>query len=1048
MTVRTTWLRSGWLVPALLCGQAVLCGPATAHGEVDFQRDVLPILAEHCFRCHGADEAKRESGLRLDRRDGALQGGDSGEAALIPGKTDAGTIIARITSRDPDVIMPPPREKKPLSATQVETLTRWIAEGAKYKQHWAFTPPAKASLPDAAGHPVDALVRARLKQDALDLSPPADAPTLCRRLFLDLVGLPPSPQDVDSFVAAAGSDGKNLPAAIESLADKLLAGERYGERWARVWLDVARYSDSNGFEKDLPREQWAWRDWVIKAINDDMPYDRFLIEQFAGDLLPGASQEQIVATGFLRNGMINEEGAIVPEQFRLEGLFDRMDCLGKAALGLTLQCAQCHTHKFDPIAHTEYYGLFAFLNDTHEAQSWVYAADQRAEIGRIEKGLRDIDDRLKAARPQWQDELAAWEASVLRSQAAFAWKVMTPTQMTSRSGLNHPTRLPDDSVLTLGHPSVNSEIDIVGEPELNGATGLRLEALKHGDLPFGGPGYSKLGTWAVTELEVHTRKPDDKDWVKVTLTNATADFAEPDHRIEEMWARANDPGRNRSVGPVAYMIDGNNQTGFRADRGPGRRNSESVAVVRFESPLSMPAGTKLRVMLRTDHGGDESARVNVMLGRLRLSLTTAPEPAAAPVAYAAILAMNTPAAERTPLQQETVFNAWRAATPEAKPFHDEAEALWKKYPTAGTSVLHLSRTQGVLRRPTHLLDRGTWDRPKQAVEPHVPAVLHPFPADAGADRLAFARWIADRRSPLTARVAVNRVWQNLFGQGLVETSEDFGTRAPMPEHLPVLDWLAVDFMEHGWSQKRLLRTIVSSETWRQSSKASPRLLEVDPKNRLLARAPRFRADAEVVRDIALTASGLIHHQVGGPSVFPPVPQSVLDYNFSKPTYWKPAEDAQRYRRSLYMFRKRSMPDPVLNAFDAPNGDFACARRPRSNTPLAALTSLNETVFVEAAQALAIRVLNEGGPTEADRIDHAFRLCAGRRAKPEEAKAIQAELAAAMERLQKKELRANDIAFSTLTKPATLPADATPNEIAAWTLVARVLLNVDETLTRQ
>ena len=1021
----------------------------------DFRKDILPILNEHCSQCHGSDANTRTGGLRVDVRDSVLKGGDSGEAAIVPGKADASPLIARITSTDPATLMPPPSHKKPLSPAQIATLKQWINEGAKYETHWAFIPPVKADLqplnpqPSTLNpNPIDILVRAKLREHKLELSPTANPTTLARRLHLDLIGLPPSPQEIDAFVAAAGPDGKNLSKAIEDLTAKLLASERYGERWARVWLDVARYSDSNGFEKDLPREQWAWRDWVIKAYNSDMPYDQFLVEQLAGDLLPNATQDQIVATGFFRNGMINEEGAIVPEQFRLEGLFDRMDCLGKAALGLTLQCAQCHTHKFDPLTHTEYYGLFAFLNDTHEAQSWVYTADQQKQIADIQKGLQSINDRIKAARPKWQEEIAAWETSVVQSQAAFDWKVVPATSRTSRSGLNHPTRLPDESVLTLGHPSVNSEIDVISEPELNGATGLRLEALKHGDLPFGGPGFSKLGTWAITELEVHTKKPDDKDWVKVNLKNATTDFAEPDHRIEEMWARVNDPGRNRSVGPVAYMIDGNNQTGYRADRGEGRRNSESVAVVQFETPLTMPAGTKLRVMLRTDHGGDESARVNVQLGRFRLSLTTAANPVAAPVAYAAVLAMQTPATERTPAQLEAIFNAWRAATPELKALHDEAEALWKKYPAATTSVLHLSQPQGILHRTTHLLDRGTWDRPKQEVAPRAPAVLHPFPAEASKDRLAFARWVADKRSPLTARVAVNRVWQSLFGQGLVETSEDFGTRTPLPEHLALLDWLSVDFMEHGWSQKHLLRTIVSSEVYRQSSRTTPELLEKDPKNRLLARAPRFRVEAEILRDIALTASGLIHHQTGGPSIFPPVPQSVLEYNFSRPTYWKPAEDAQRYRRSLYVFRKRSMPDPVMNAFDAPNADFACARRVRSNTPLAALTSLNETVFVESAQALALRVLNEGGDTDPARITHGFRLCTGRTPTVEESQAIAALLAGNRDRLKKKELKANDIAFNPLTRTSALPDDATPNEIAAWTLLARVLLNLDETLTRQ
>jgi hypothetical protein len=430
-----------------------------------------------------------------------------------------------------------------------------------------------------------------------------------------------------------------------------------------------------------------------------------------------------------------------------------------------------------------------------------------------------------------------------------------------------------------------------------------------------------------------------------------------------------------------------------------------------------------------------------------LSVTKAAAPHASSIDYAAVLAMTVPSDRRTTAQEAAVFTAWRKTRADCKKFNDEIETAWKTYPKAETSVLCLAAPEPQLGRHTNLLDRGVWDRPKQEVKPHTPKSLHAAAAKAPPTRLTLARWIADKRSPLTARVAVNRVWQNLFGAGLVETSEDFGTRAPEPEYLEILDWLAVDFMEHGWSQKQLLRTIVASATYRQASTATAALVRRDPQNRLLARGPRFRVDAEVVRDITLAASGLLHQHVGGASVFPPVPESVLEYNYFKPTYWQPPTDAQRYRRSLYLFRKRSMPDPVMTAFDAPNGDFACARRPRSNTPLSALTGLNETIFVEAAQALALRVLNEAPRDDAERVRYAFRLCTGRAPHDTEQNAITAQLATQQRRLRAGELKANEIAFSAMTKLADLPPDATPNDVAAWTLVARVLLNLDETITK-
>jgi hypothetical protein len=1045
--VRSSLVR---ITAGLLLATLLLCLPGSlaAGTKLDYARDVRPILAEHCFQCHGTDSAKREAGLRLDLRDSATAELESGSTAIVPGKPKGSELVSRIHADDPDTLMPPPAAKSPLDAHEIATLERWIAEGAPYSGHWAFAAPVKAPLPALSAtaprvqQPLDAYVLDRLQREKLLPAPRAALETLCRRIHLDLVGLPPEPREVREFVAAAKD---NCDAAVAALVDRLLASPRYGERWARVWLDVARYADSNGFEKDLARDQWAWRDWVIDALNRDQPYDQFLIEQIAGDLIPGATQEQIVATGFLRNGMVNEEGAIVPEQFRMEGVFDRMDCLGKAVLGLSIQCAQCHSHKFDPITQDEYYGLFAFLNDTSEAQSWVYTPEQQAKITKLKNTIRAIEKQAKASRPKWQEELAAWEAEVRRKQ--IEWKPLAACELGSTSGLNHPTQEADLSIMTLGHPTTKGDIFIIADSNFAGVTGLRLEALCDGDLPFRGPGRSRYGTWAITEMVVTTLKPKAKKWEPLKLVRATADFSEPAGQIEEEWNATFDPQRKRTRGPVEFLIDGSNLTAWRADRGLGRRNQEGVAVVQFEKPLDLPAGTQLKIPLRYEHGDTSNGRGNVMLGRCRVSTTKAPAPAAAPIDYAAILAIQTPAKKRTPAEQDAIFSDWLRTRKDCEKFVNQIEKQWLEYPPAKTSVLNLAARDASSARETHLLDRGTWDQPKQVVAPHVPAALHAWPAGAKPDRLSLARWLVDRRSPLTARVAVNRIWQTLFGIGLVETAEDFGTRAPEPEYLEILDWLAVDFMKHGWSQKHLVRTILTSATYQQSSRVAPALLQRDPRNQLLARGPRFRVDAETLRDIVLATSGLLHEQRGGPSVFPPVPQSVLEYNYFKPDYWQPPTDAQRYRRSLYVFRKRSMPDPVMSVFDAPNGDFSCARRVRSNTPLAALTSLNETIFVEAAQSLALRVLREGGSSEAERVSLAFQLCTNREPSPAERDAILAQLTSDLRRLRSKELKASAVAFSPLTKLDDLPADATPNDMAAWTLLARVLLNLDETITK-
>ncbi len=1009
-------LLAGFLgVCVLIQGMTIHSGLARAETPVDYVRDVQPILAEHCMHCHGIDEESRQSGLRLDLQESAFAGGDTGEPAIVPGKPDEGTFIGRITSDDEGELMPPPDQHKPLSASQIETLKVWIAQGANYASHWAFVPPKKAELVVNEGeNPIDVLVRNKLALVGLSPSPPEDVARLCRRIYLDVVGLPPSIEELEAF----HRDG------LHATLERLLQSERYGEKWARHWLDAARYSDTNGYEKDLQRDQWIWRDWVIKSLNQNMPYDQFIVEQIAGDLLPEATQDQLIATGFLRNSMLNEEGAIVAEQFRMFEMFDRVDCVGKAVLGLTTQCAQCHSHKFDPLSHEEYYGMFAYLNNVYEAQSWVYNSEQQTKLNEIKAGLTAIDERIKAERQMWPQELAAFATQLAAAQSD--WKPLRFHQLETISGLNHPVQLDDLSILMLGHTS--NDVFYVAKTELQGATGLRLEALPHRDLPFAGPGRNRVGGWNVQELEVLIKRPGNADWEKQKLVNASADFSEPDQKQED---------GKKANGPVAYLIDGTDDTSWRADRGLGRRNQASVAVVQFEKPLDCPPESEIKVVMRM---GD-------MLGCCRVSLTNSPSPSSSVVDYGAVLAAQAEEQSRTAEQHAALFAAWRKSIPELQAANDEAEKLWQQYPAAMTSVLHLANRAPEQSRVTTMLDRGEWDRPEEQVAPHVPSAFHPLDEAVPNDRLAFARWLVDDRSPLASRVAVNRVWQVIFGEGLVETSEDFGTRAPVPEHRELLDWLAVDFVEHGWDQKRLIQQILESQTYQQSSNASQEQIDRDPKNRWLARGPRFRADAEVVRDIALAVAGLIHHKVGGPGVIPPVPQNVLDYNYTYPSYWTPATAPERYRRTVYGFRKRSMPDPVMSSFDAPNADFSCARRVRSNTPLAALTGLNETIFVEAAQAFALRILKEGGADDRTRATFAFRTCTSRSPSAAELDEMDKLLAEQRHRIADGWLNPREIVTGDPARLPSLPNGTTPQDAAAWTLVARVLLNLDETISK-
>jgi dsRNA-specific ribonuclease len=1016
-------------------------GSLVAADAVDFQRDVRPLLADNCFKCHGPDAGSRKAKLRLDVRDYALKGGRSKEPAIVPGKPEASELVRRIESSDETEVMPPPKSGKKLTLQQVALLRRWIAAGAPYQQHWAFVPPVRPPLPkvrDANGvrTPIDAFILARLEREGLRPSPEAGRETLLRRLALDLTGLPPTPEEIDAFLKDTS------PRAYERAVERLLASPHYGERWARWWLDAARYADSDGFEKDKPRSVWPYRDWVVKAFNRDLPYDQFIIEQIAGDLLPNATQDQLVATGFLRNSMINEEGGIDPEQFRMEAMFDRMDALGKSVLGLTIQCAQCHDHKYDPITREDYYRLFAYLNDTHEASVAVYSEEEQRKRQALFCGIRAIEEELKQRTPDWPQRMAQWEARAGNDQPEWDVVRVRNAGDNSQRYLYHE----DGSLTAWGYAPTKWTSQFTGATDRKRITAIRLEVLTDPNLPLGGPGRSPLGLFALSEITVEVADPKTPDKrTRVKLASATADFANAEKPLEPMFDDRS--GKKRVTGPVTFAIDGKDETAWGIDAGPGRRNVDRKAVFVLEKPLEMPNGALLTFHLKQMHGGwNSDDNQNNNLGRFRFAVTSADHPIADPLPRDVRNILAIPADRRTPDQVAAVFSYWRTTVPEWKEADERIEALWKQHPVGASQLTLAAREKP---RTTYLLQRGDFLKPERPVAPGVPVALHPLPADAAPNRLGLAKWLVARNAPTTARAIVNRVWQAYFGTGLVATSEDFGIQGEPPSHPELLDWLAVEFMDGGWSFKHLHRLIVTSSTYRQSAKVTPELWRRDPANRLLARGPRFRVEGEVVRDIALTASGLLNPKLGGPPVHPPAP----DFLFKPPASYGPKtwiEDKgeNRYRRALYTFRFRSVPYPVLTNFDTPNGDASCVRRVRSNTPLQALTTLNETLFLECARGLAQKTLAEGGASDCDRIVYAFRRCTGRKPTDRERDVLLAFLEKQTKKFSAADARPWELAANDPSHPPALPQGTQPAQAAAWTALARLLLNLDETITKE
>jgi uncharacterized protein DUF1553/uncharacterized protein DUF1549/cytochrome c len=1016
--------------------------------------EVRAIFEKSCYACHG--EKLQSASLRLDTKP---------QKAIVPGDSAASALYQRVTAKDDQTRMP--MGGKPLDPAQIAIIKSWIDQGAAWPEavtqtttkHWAFIPPVRAAVPtvkNSAGvrNPVDNFILAKLDAEKLQPSPEASRATLLRRLSLDLIGLPPTPEEIDAFL------NDPSPTAYEKQVDRLLQSPHYGEKWARTWLDAARYADSDGFEKDKQRSVWFYRDWVINALNRDLPYNQFIIDQIAGDLLPHATQDQIVATGFLRNSMVNEEGGIDPEQFRMEAMFDRMEAIGKGILGVTIQCAQCHNHKFDPIKQEDYYRMFAFLNSTHESNIAVYTPAEQMRRADIFRQIRELEGTLQHHTPGWEDRMARWESEVSANQPQ--WTVITPEIDALSDGGQRYFLQKDGSFLAAGYAPTKISVKFTTKTEMQNITAFRLEVLNDPNLPLNGPGRNIQGTFALTEFEVEeapatcatsaaapssaaspsavTEPPCVSMRTKVKFSKATADYNQPEKDLEPIFDDKS--SRHRVTGPIDFAIDGKDETAWGIDAGPGRRNQPRNAVFLADKPISNPGGTVLVIRVRQNHGGwNSDDNQNNNIGRLRLSITSTPGASADPLPARVRTILAIPRDRRTPEQKQTVFSYWRTTVQEWHDANEKIEALWAQYPEGSAQLVMRDRTDP---RETHLLTRGDFLKPARLVTPGVPDFLNPLPPDAEPTRLTFAKWLVDPKTPTTARSIVNRIWQAYFGTGIVSTAENFGTQCEPPSHPELLDWLAVDFMENGWSLKKLQRLIVTSATYRQSSTITPEAYARDPYNVWLARGPRFRVDAEIVRDIELEASGLLNPKVGGPSVYPPAPDFLFQPPVSYgPKLWFEEKGENRYRRALYTFRYRSVPYPMLQTFDAPNGDSSCVRRSRSNTPLQALTTLNEPLSLEAARALALKTLREGGATDADRLAYAFRRCVSRN--PTDAERI--ELLGFLEK-QTTRLRDGWIDTWSLTgDPPKLPAGATPIQLGAWTALSRILLNLDETITK-
>jgi hypothetical protein len=1012
----------GFLTGAALL--AVALGTSASAAEppkVSFSRDILPILSDNCFFCHGPDPNNRKADLRLDTKDAALRTKDP---IIVPGKSGESELILRVTSDDNEERMPPPKSNRQITPQQIELLKRWIDEGAVWGKHWAYEAPERPSVPAVknAAWPINAIdqfVLARLEQEGLSPSPTAAKETLIRRATLDLTGLPPTPEEIDAFLRDSSAQ------AYETLVDRLLKSPHYGERMAWEWLDAARYADTNGYQGDPTRSMWYWRDWVIDALNKNMPFDQFTMEQLAGDLLPNPARPQLIATGFHRNHMINGEGGRIAEESRVDYVQDRVETTGTVWMGLTFNCCRCHDHKFDPFTQREYYQLSAYFNSIDESggtdaypqaqpvlsmptpQQEQRITQLKTQEAAINKERADLEQKLLQEQPEWERTLAGEGGKPVPAE----WIALAPDELMSQGGATL-AKASDNTVLASGPNPAMDSFTVAGKIKAASITGLRLEALPDPSFVNSGPGRADNGNFVLTELiAVVDGKP-------VALSAVSADFE------QQGW-------------PVAAAVDGNGETGWAVLPEFGKPHT---AIFELKAPAEGGEGDR-QVSIRLEF---RSPHVSHVLGRFRISVTSSPASTfrMIPEIIRKIVALD--AGQRNDAQKKELSEYFLNGRPERETVKRKAENMRQareqaeKEP-ARTMILR-DRAQP---RDTFILIRGAYDKYGDKVAHGVPAVLPPLAADAPANRLALARWIVSRDNPLTARVTVNRMWQLFFGTGLVKTVEDFGVQGEKPSHPELLDWLAREFVESGWDVKHIHKLLVTSATYRQSSKVSPPLVERDPENRLLARGPRYRLPSWIIRDQALAAGGLLVDKIGGRPVQGYQPPGIWEEATFGQIRYNQEHGEALYRRSLYTFWRRIVGPTMF--FDVANRQTCTIRIARTNTPLHALVTLNDVTYVEAARALAQRVLLGAARDDAGRIAEAFRRLTAREPKAP-------ELAILSRRLEglRKLYAGDEAAAKKLIATGESPTDPklAPAELAAWTSLATVLLNLDETISKE
>jgi mono/diheme cytochrome c family protein len=1043
-----------WLAALGLAAFIVMAGEPRADEPdkkakptIDFKRQIRPILSENCFACHGPDEKQRKAKLRLDTKEGAFAKLRDGGFAIVPGKASESELVARTSSHEPGEMMPPPKSGKKLRPEQIALLKQWVEQGAPWSSHWAFAPPTKPEKPNVRNPewcrtPVDAFVLAKLEAAGLQPSPETDKSTLIRRVTLDLTGLPPTPAEVDAFLA------DDAPNAFEKVVDRLLRSSRYGEHMARYWLDAARYGDTHGLHLDNYREIWPYRDWVINAFNANMPFDRFIVEQLAGDLEPSPTLQQIIATGYNRCHVSTSEGGSIDEEVYVRNVDDQVDTNGNVFLGLSVGCARCHDHKYDPITQKDYYQLFAFFNNIDgpalDGNAALPAPSIKVPSPEHAKALAELNGKADAIRKQISAELA----KVSYDETADA---KTPEQLPRSEYVWIDDAVPAGAK-AVGPDGVNAEWKFVTAPAPVFSGGKSLTRTADG----------------LSQMVFEDAKPGLRiDEGDVLFAHVYLDPAKPPKEIMLQWHT--DTWRSR-----AYW--GDNLIDWGKDKSPERRKIDGLPEkgkwVRLEveaAKVGLKPGTIVNGWAFTQHGGTVHWDKAGLMTRTPQGDQPFDTLTAWVQAQQGVVAVSLPKeiqdivklerVKRSDAQKKQLLayfleHAYTKTRPNFDALHKqlaavakEREAIEKKMPA---TLVFKERAD---LRPAYILKRGEYDQRSAQVGRDTPAFLPPLPSNAPRNRLGFAQWLVDAQNPLTARVAVNRFWQQVFGTGIVKTTEDFGSQGEPPSHPELLDWLAISFRTStpdtpGWDVKRLMKMLVMSATYRQSSKVTPDRLAKDPANRLLSRGPRYRLDAEMLRDQALFVGGLLVEKLGGPSVKPPQPAGLWEavgyVTSNTRNFVADTGHDKVHRRSLYTFWKRTAPPPQMTVFDAPSRESCTLRRDRTDTPLQALLMMNEKQFVECARSLAERTVREGGATVEDRLTYLFRHATARNPDVQEI----AELANAY-RDHLAEFRRDVSAAKKLIAIGETKADATLDaaELAAWTMTANLVLNLDEVMNK-